>query len=517
MSEAWLRKQHLSIAKRSTEPPAEQPEPPRLLDWVERVAPDLDRFDRFEAYAEALERAARGEPLRLAFAAPPQHGKTVLTLYALLWIAKFYPGKRHAYVTYNATRAEEVAKDFQTLLDGLGLEWSGTLEKISIVGAPDEHGRPQPTTIKFTSIKGGLTGTPIDGLCVIDDPIKGQREARSATVRKDTVAWWKAEARTRRHRSTSFIVMATRWHLDDLTGYLTKKEKWRYLNLKALAEPANDNDVAPDGRVISDPLHRFPGEALWPARKPPEFFTEERTDLYWWYAMYQGVPQPIGGELFRSPTYYRPGALPDRGFRIAYGVDLAYSKKSARDYSVCIEVWAVIDPKLKDKYLDPEGVERERPVVWFYIVDVARKQVEAPEFTLTLKAKHSGPNSRPGKFYWYAAGTEKGAADFIKKAGIPLVVLDPKGRDKLMRAQRTAQLWNLGRIMVPLADGDEDGESSIPWVPEFIEEVCAFTGVNDPHDDQPDALVPAIDKLEGMAGTDLSMPGGGGGRGWTRE
>jgi phage terminase large subunit-like protein len=362
-----------------------------------------------------------------------------------------------------------------------------------------------------------MTGAPIDGLCVIDDPIKDQKEARSVTVRKDTVAWWKTSARTRRHATTSYIVMATRWHPDDLTGYLTKKEKWRYLNLKALAEPANDNDIAEDGRVISDPLRRLPGEALWPERKPPSFFNEERTDLYWWYAMYQGVPQPIGGEIFRAPTYYRlpPGeTLPDvKGFRIAYGVDLAYSRKTSSDHSVCVEIWGVLDPKLKDKVKDPDGTEHERPVIWFYIVEVARKQVDAPAFTLTLKAKHS---TRPAKFYWYAAGTEKGAADFIKTK-VPLVVLDTHGRDKLMRAQRTAALWNMGRIMVPLAEGDEEGESSIPWVPEFVEEVCSFTGVNDPEDDQVDGMVPAIDKLEQMSRTDLSMPGGGGGRGWSRE
>jgi hypothetical protein len=488
---------------RANEPTSTEVVP--LLDWVEQKAPDLERFDYFAPYADALERAARGEGLRLAFAAPPQHGKTVFTLYALLWIATFFPGKRHAYVTYNATRTEEVAKDFQRLADTLGIAWTGTLKKMWFPGG---------TTIKFTSINGGITGAGLDGLCIIDDPIKGAKEARSPTIRADAIGWWKSEARTRRHQGTSYIVMATRWHIEDLSGYLVKREKWKYLNFKAIAEPANDNDVGPDGRVLSDPIHRFPGESLCPKRKPPEFFAEERTDLYWWYAMYQGVPQPIGGEIFRAPAYYRlpPGeTLPDlKGFRIAYGVDLAYSKSTSRDYSVVIEIWAVPDPKLKETV-----GEQERPVVWFYVVDVTRKQVDAPAFTLTLKAKSQGPESRPGKLYWYAAGPEKGSGDFIKKAGVPLVVLDTKGRDKLMRAQRTAQLWNMGRIMVPLAADDPDGDSSISWVAEFVEEVCAFTGVKDPKDDQVDAMVPAIDKLEASWGADLEVSGGGG-RGWGR-
>jgi phage terminase large subunit-like protein len=470
VSNKWLRRQ-LRLVGNQAKPTEFVP----LIEWIKQKCPDLEPFEYFRQYAEALERAIGGD-LRLAFAAPPQHGKTLLTLLALLWLCTFFPGHQHAYVTFNSDRTQEVAKDFKRLAEQLDIELSGTLDIFELPGG---------SRIKFTSVRGGLTGFKVDGLCVVDDPFKDAKEARSPTARRDVVEWWKSVARTRRHPGTSYIVMATRWHTDDLTGYLVKQEGWQYLNFKAIAEPANDNDVDAEGRVKSDPLRRKPGQSLCPARKPPEFFAEERKDKYWWYAMYQGEPMPLGGEVFRAPTYYRPDQLPVRGFRIAYGVDLSYSKKTSADFSVCIEVWAVVDPKLKD--------DKGKPIVWFYVVEVQRKQVDAPSFTLTLKAKQA---ERPAKFFWYASGTEKGSADFIRAKGIPIVVLDPHGRDKLMRAQRTAALWNMGRIMVPLADGDEDGNSSIPWVAPFVEEVCSFTGVSDTHDDQVDALVPAIDMLE---------------------
>lgn len=361
---------------------------------------------------------------------------------------------------------------------------AGTLHKIEFAGG---------TAIKFTSVKGDLTGSPITGLCVIDDPIKDDRDARSATIRRDVIGWWKSVARTRRHAGTSYVVMSTRWHIDDLIGYLTKEERWKYLNFKTIAEPANDNDTGPDGRILSDPIHRFPGESLW-KRKPPEFFAEERTDAYWWAAMYQGQPRPIGGAVFGAPTFYAPGDLPANGYRVAYGVDLAYRKGAANDYSVCVELWAVTDDKRRDK--------DDRPITTFYVVDVLRKQVDAPSFTLSLKAKLT---ERRAQFYWYAAGTELGSADFIKSKNIPLVVLDPKGRDKLSRAQRTAELWNLGRILVPDV-GDSD-DARWDWVPVFLDEMASFTGVNDPRDDQVDALVPAIDKLQ-RGNDDTSIVGG---------
>lgn len=464
---------------------------PRLIDWAAEKFPEYDRFDYFAPYAHAFEQAATTGSLRLSFAAPPQHGKSTVTLLGLLWLATFYPGLKHAYVTYSETRAEDVAKDFRRLAAHAGIVSSGTLGMVEFAGG---------TSIKFTSVKGPLTGYTVTGVCVIDDPIKSAKEARSATVRADTVSWYKGEARTRRHAKTSYIAMATRWHVDDLPGYLVKEQGFTYLNLKAIAEPVNDNDIAEDGRVKSDPLHRLPGEALWPQRKPPGFFREERSDKHTWYAMYQGEPQPLGGEVFRAPTEYCLSARPSTGIKSAFGVDFAYSKKTSADYSTCIEVWAVRDPKLRDyKTADNKpgpGDMIGKPVIWFYVVDVMRRQVDAPAFTLALKSKKT---DRPStRFFWYAAGTEKGAGDFVKNAGIPLTVVDPRGRDKLMRAQRTAQLWNLGRIQVPKFDDnhpDPEGDRSLDWVPVFNDEVTTFTGVTDVHDDQVDALVAAVDAL----------------------
>ena len=159
-------------------------------------------------YADRLTKAIDGN-LRDVVAAPPQHGKTELTLRAFLyWDATSEP-RKHAYVTYNDTRTKEVAKDFMRLCREAGFETGGNLDIVELPGG---------SQVKFTSIQGGLTGYAITGVCVIDDPIKGAVEARSAAVRRDCKAFWQSTARTRRHPGTSFIVMATRWHVDDTSG-----------------------------------------------------------------------------------------------------------------------------------------------------------------------------------------------------------------------------------------------------------------------------------------------------------
>jgi predicted phage terminase large subunit-like protein len=438
-----------------------------LLDYCQRLSPQLHRFDYFQPYVDALERAVGGS-LRIAFAAPPQHGKSSLTLHAFLWWALFHPGKRHAYITYNGKRANQVAKDFIKLADAAGFAPGGTLSMVELAFG---------TTVMFTSVKGALTGYPIDGVCVIDDPIEDYRSACSVIVRQDCIDWWKSNARTRRHPGTSYIVMATRWHVSDLTGYLTKEENFRYINLKAIAEPEHSEDVDALGRVISDPLGRKEGEQL-AAWKSKEFLAEDRgKNEYFWAAQFQGTPVALGSQLFvmpgehdlagnpAGPTYYK--SLPTSGYRGAYGLDLAYTAKTSADWSIIIEGIAHGDK--------------------LYIVDVVRKQVDAPSFTLTLKAKQAKNPGWPMR--WYAGGTEKGAADFIKRQNIRLKVLPPIG-DKRVRAISVSAKWNAGDVLLPDPDIID-----APWLMPFLDVVTNFTGTGDAVDDDVDALSALHDQL----------------------
>lgn len=85
----------------------------------------------------------------------------------------------------------------------------------------------------------------------------------------------------------------TRWHEDDLAGRLLLEERnggdrWDKLILPAEAEE-------------DDPLGRAPGEPLWPERFPRARLAEVRKTLgsYMWSALYQGHPQPAGGQVFK--------------------------------------------------------------------------------------------------------------------------------------------------------------------------------------------------------------------------
>lgn len=423
-----------------------------LIDFVHEVSPHLEPPSHLEPYATTLEGAVGGN-LRICFAAPPQHGKTELCLRAFLWWDRYYPGKRHVYVTYNQDRSEQVAKDFLRLVKETGFLAEGsTLKQAHLVGG---------SSVIFTSIGGGLTGSAIDGVCIIDDPIKDGVDARSPTIRADTHNFWRSVARARRHPGTSFIEMATRWHSEDLTGYLIG-EGWRYINLKAIADGAVDIQT---GRVIGDPLNRRLGEALWPSYKSVEFFAEERADAYWWAAMYQGEPTPDGAQVFRDVRLCEEPP-PLEKLRIAIGEDFAYSAKKHSDYSVAVVIGE-----------DEDGI--------CYVLDVVRVQVEPRQFRdriLELQERFGAGSTA------FVARTEMGSVEFLRESGVVIAGL-PATEDKLSRAIHVAAAWNNGRIRIP---------TGAPWREAFVREVCGFTGMKDRHDDQVDALAGAFHGLRFM-------------------
>jgi len=457
---------------RADKPPSQFTE--SLLEFIPRVTPRWEAPLHLLAYITLLECAVHGN-LRIVVAAPPQHGKTESTIHAFAWWMKKHPELRYAYATYNQDRSYRVGRRARELAERADVRLSAATMGLWVT--------PEDGQVLWTSVGGGMTGEPIDGVMVIDDPLKDRKEAESPTIRQNHKDWYHGTVDSRVHPGASVIVMATRWHSDDLSGYLVREQGFTYVNLQAIA-----------GEVRPELDNRQPGEALWPQKRPLDFLVAKRAANLWNFAsLYQGEPRPRGGALFKDPTYYTE--LPERGFRVVYGLDLSYTEKTHADYSVLVELWVI--PPIPKR----DGTGGNEPKDYLiYVVDVQRKQVEAPAFTLTLKASYT---TRRAKMYWYASGTEKGSAQFIKQKGVPVVVVDPGGRDKFTRSQQSAELWNLGRILVPA-----DSEAN-PWVDVFVDEITNFTGVRDPEDDQVDALVSGVDAAVKYT-DDLGILGSGG-------
>jgi len=401
-----------------------------LLEFIPRVSPELVAPRHLQPLVNAVE-STLDRPRYLVVSTPPQHGKTTVCLHGLMWLAQQNPKLRHAYVTYESSRANIVSEETRRIADRAGIGWKGNIRHWRFAGGG---------SVFATAVDSALTGNPVDGLLLVDDPHKNRAEAESATYRQRADDWFRSVALTRMHPSASVIVVATRWHPDDLIGRLLDRG-WESIILPAINEK---------------------GEALWPEQRPLAFLEDkrERVGEYEWASLFQCVPRARGAAVFGDAHLVDSIATMNlTGYRVALGIDSAYSAKKYADYSVAV-VMAEVDGK-------------------FYVLEVDRGQWKTPVFNERIKAlkkKWAIHKSR-----WYTNTTEIGVSDLLD---VRAVVAK---EDKFTRSQPVAAAWNAGKVLVP-SDG--------PWTNQFVSEVVSFTGVDDAHDDQVDALAAAFDALK---------------------
>ncbi|MCP4248319.1 MAG: hypothetical protein GY778_14830 [bacterium] len=216
--------------------------------------------------------------------APPRHGKSELTsVWTPAWHLGSYPRRKVILSSYGQTLPESFSERARTILEDYGPRLFG----VGVSKTSRAKGSWQTTHgggIWTAGITSGTSGRGAN-LLVIDDPIKDSEQALSPTYRQKARDWFDSVAQTRLEPGAAIILMHTRWHAEDLAGWLlqTQPEKWRVLSLPAIAR---EGDV----------LGRQPGEALWPERWPLSALLEKKANStpYWWEAMYQQTPGQYG-------------------------------------------------------------------------------------------------------------------------------------------------------------------------------------------------------------------------------
>jgi phage terminase large subunit-like protein len=428
-----------------------------LLDFVPAATPAYMRPTHLLSLAEAFEESEH-HPVFVLGSTPPQHTKTGTIEHTLVWLMLRHPGSRLGYVTYQNAKANQVSLETQWIAERLGLKVEGTLAKWRL---------PNGSSCLFTGIGGSLTGQAIDRLLVIDDPHKDRAEAESPIIRQRVIDWYRGVAVDRLHPTASVVVIGTRWHVSDLIGQLAEEGRWKQVNLPAVTEE---------------------GLPLWPEQRPLEFLLEQKKRIgeYEWWSKWMGSPRPRGSSVFRDVHYY--DELPLTGYRVGIGVDMAYTAKTSSDYCA---------------YVVLACVHRTDGLPVFYVLDAKREHADTAAFGATLRAvKARFPGSN---MLWYTSTTERGVADLVRKdpdtkRSIPLLPVIA-GADKFVRAQPFAAAWNDGRVLLPSEAYLANMGKTAEWVPDFVGEVFAFTGVGDQRDDMVDAGAAAHDLLAKTAGS----------------
>lgn len=423
-----------------------------LRQFIERIAPEHAPIPpHLGPLIDVLERARR-ERVKVCISMPPGHAKTITLLRALAWWLAATPSDTCAYLSYADRQAWSKSKIGRDIAEDAGVElnpyaWSGAEWRTTDGGG-----------LLAAGVDGRLTGNRITGLCVFDDPFKSREDANSFAAREAAWSFYTTVVRTRLENA-SVVVVQTRWHQDDLIGRLAAKDGWEVINLPALAE---ENDI----------LGRKLGEALWREMYDEAELTDVRGEIgeYEFAALYQGRPRPRGAVVFGAEHYYDPRTLDITDCRLQLASDEAASDDTTADYST-IAVLAI----------------RGRGINTIaYVLDFYREQMTIPQFTRDLRAwqlRYGNP-----KVAVESNGAFRVVPQLLREADPTLRIKEITALgDKFQRAQPVAAAWNGGRVLVPIPTE----AAPVKWLKDFLFEVTSFTGVNDAHDDQVDALAHA--------------------------
>lgn len=245
-------------------------------DWI--AAPHLLHISSIISRA-----IARGSG-RIIISMPPRHGKTELVSYnTSAWTFENFPKKRVILAGYGADLSVEQGRRVRDLY--LSEENHDLLRtRVSkSSGKADLWHTTEGGYMLSAGLGGPITGKGAD-LLLIDDYIKEIKEALSPTTRDYIYNWFRTVAYTRLEPGGTCIIIATRWHTDDLIGRLLKDfpGMWTYIELPAIAN-------------ANDPLDRIEGTALFPQRYPLDgagglYEIKETMGSVFFNALYQQTP-----------------------------------------------------------------------------------------------------------------------------------------------------------------------------------------------------------------------------------
>lgn len=225
----------------------------------------------------------------VAVSTPPQEGKTTWIVHYMAWTLIRNPWLKLVYATYSQARANAVSRQIRALVSA----WTPLAKGSSSVQRWETR---QGGGLLAAGRGSAMTGFRSD-MTVIDDPIKDMVEAQSELVRESTVQWFSSVVLTRMASLSQIIVIATRWHKDDLIAHVQKPEVLgaEFVNIPAQAVAG---PVPTEKQPVPDILGREIGEWLPSVQNRSEdswLLIKSAVGTYVWQALYQGDPQVTGG------------------------------------------------------------------------------------------------------------------------------------------------------------------------------------------------------------------------------
>ena len=421
-----------------------------LIDFTEYTLPTYQPATHHRLIAEKLEAIERGDIDRLMINMPPRHGKSELGSRRFpAWFLGRNPKATIMSASYNLDKAQEIGGEVRDIVQSH--EYSRLFPNVALKEDTRAKGFWRTEQGGFYIAAGvgtALTGRGTVGpIVLIDDPLKDRAEADSERHRQNVKSWYSSGVLSRFPKAV--IVVQTRWHEDDLTGWLLEEQarggdEWDILELPAISPG---------------------GEALWPEFYPIEVLErlKKSTIPRDWSALYQQKPTPDEGAYFKR-DWFRWYQERPKHLRIYGASDYAVTDAGG-DYTVHIVIG-----------IDPDDN--------IYVIDLWRGQTTSDQWVqavIDLMREH-----KPMMWVEEQGQIIKSIGPFLEKRMREERVYCRREQvasaaDKPTRGRSIQARAAMGKVYLP---------EKAPWVNDFTAELLMFPAGK--HDDQVDAVAWAV-------------------------
>ena len=424
-----------------------------------------------------------GKRPKIVICTPPQHGKSWTAGDFIGWVSGRDPNLKTIFASFSDELGMRTNKELQRMLDNDRYRMLFPKTKLAKRG---ETWQRNASILEFAGHSGSFRNVTVEGaingmelhLGVIDDPHKGRNEAISKTNRDRVWNWFTDDWMARFAENSALMVIATRWHIDDLIGRYQQHES----NIKIVSYPA----IAEKDEFwhnATKPL-RCSGQPLFKELKSSDFLIERKklmTELSW-QSEYQQNPITVGGgvlpiENLKIMPYWNPVGSTEIRASIRYW-DRA-GTEGGGNYSAGVLMHALNDGRYVISH-----IERGQ---WSAYVREKNIRRWAEDDARVYANYEVGIEQEPG-----SSGKDVAEATVRNLAGFSVFVDKVTGSKETRANPFAAMVQNSGVLIIAGS-----------WIQEFVREAEAFP--NGKYDDQIDGCSGAFNRLAQRLKFDSSL------------
>lgn len=428
--------------------------------------------------AEHLMACEMGQITRLIITMPPRQSKSnEVTVAFPDWVWARTPHKRFICTSYGDDLSTKHSVDRRTLIesDWYQYGWGDKFKMASDQNVKTEFKNDKMGVMYATSMHGAVTGFGGDYV-IADDPHDALKAYSSKRIRDSDIAAYTLKFRTRLNDPDKgiLILVMQRIHKNDLAGTLLREQGWTHVKIQAEAEKQTIYSFPLSGKkkIIEQ------GQSFHPERLTPNVIEEAKKGVggsMGYRAQYQQEPTDEEGAIVKRLMFKRrwsstkaDGCIekPTRFDEIIQSWDMAFKETKTSDFVV----GGILGRIKADIYL--LDLVRARMDIVKTIAAFKKLTLKWPQARLKLiEDKANGP----------------AVISMLKSEIQGIVAYNPKD-SKLGRLNSVIPMMESENYIIP-------ADHEFEWVEPYVDEMIAFTGDEDDHDDQVDMTTQALIRL----------------------